>query len=66
MTATPETGLLNESVTSTLGSAVTAVPTVADWPLPAFRAILLAGPTTLMAALVPVLVEGMVLVAVTV
>ena len=34
VTRTPDTGLLPESVTSTLGAMATAVPTAADWPLP--------------------------------
>ena len=67
VTATPETGLLLASVTSTLGAVATAVPAVAVWPLPADSAIWVAGPgTVVIAGLVPVLVEGFVLVAVTV
>ena len=44
VTAIPETGLLFGSVTSTLGLVATAVPAVADWLLPALRAILAAAP----------------------
>ena len=44
MTATPEIKLPPASVTSTLGAVAGDVPTVADWPSPAFRASLLAGP----------------------
>jgi hypothetical protein len=39
VTATPATGLLFASRTITDGGVATAVPTVADWPLPAFTAI---------------------------
>ena len=46
VTATPGTGLLLASVTSTLGAIVTAVPTVAVWPSPAFTSILLGAPLT--------------------
>ena len=45
-TATPATGLLLASVTSTLGGMVTAVPTWTVWPLPAPAVILLAAPAT--------------------
>ncbi len=65
VTATPDTGLLFASVTSTLGAMATAVPTVADWLLPAFRVILVGGLTVVIPALVPVQV-GPLLVAMTV
>jgi hypothetical protein len=39
VTVTPDTGLLLASRTSTLGAVATAVPTVADWLLPALMAI---------------------------
>ena len=44
VTATPATGLPLRSVTRTLGGVVTAVFTVALWPLPAFAAMVAAGP----------------------
>ena len=60
---TPATGVLFASVTSTLGLVATAVPTVADWLLPALSAILVGGLTVVMLGLVPVRV-GPLLVAV--
>ena len=52
---TPETGLSLASVTSTLGSVATAVPTVAAWPPPAFAVILPTGPAVVVkAVLAPV------------
>ena len=44
VTETPATGLPNWSRTTTDGSVATAVPTVADWPLPALTAMLPASP----------------------
>ncbi len=64
VTATPETGLLFASVTSTLGLMATAVPTVADWLLPAFRVILVGGPAVPVAVKVTGEPERPVLVAV--
>ena len=56
VTLMPETGLSLASVTSTLGSVATDVPTVAVWPPPAFAVILAAGPAVVVkVALVPVL-----------
>ena len=45
VTLTPETGLLYSSFTITLGDVDTAVPAVADWPLPPFTATCVAAPT---------------------
>src|SRR5436309_11613194 len=44
VTATPATGLLNRSWTITAGGVATAVPTAADWLLPALTAIDVAAP----------------------
>jgi len=67
VTSRPLTGLLLASVTSTRGAVVTAVPTVADWPVPALAVILLGVPEiVVMVGEVPVRVVGVVLVAVTV
>jgi hypothetical protein len=48
-TLTPFTGLPNWSRTITAGGVATAVPTVADWPLPAWTAIWVAGPAVAVA-----------------
>ena len=45
VTLVPLTGLLLVSVTRTLGATDNAVPTVALWLLPAFKAIVAAAPT---------------------
>ena len=45
-TATPATGLLLASLTTTLGAVATAVPAVADWLFPAFTVTCVAGPGT--------------------
>src|SRR5262245_66494015 len=44
VTATPATGLLNWSRTSTAGAVATAVPTVAVWASPASSATCVAAP----------------------
>lgn len=44
MTDSPCTGLPAESVTNTDGAVATALPAVADWPSPAFAAIVVALP----------------------
>ncbi len=67
VTVTPGQTLLCESLTITLGAVATAEPTVAVWLLPAFTAIDAGGPATVVTAgLVPVLVDGLVLVTVNV
>ena len=67
VTVTPGQTLLRESLTITLGAVATAVPTVAVWLLPAFTVIDAGGPATVVTAgLVPVLVDGLVLVTVNV
>src|SRR5712691_1961814 len=54
VTLTPATGLLFASRTITDGGVVTAVPTVALWPVPLFAAIWVAAPVTVVkVALVP-------------
>ncbi len=45
VTATPDTRLPTESVTSTEGAFETALPAVPLWLLPAFTAMIAAGPT---------------------
>lgn len=56
VTATPDTGFPPASVTRTESAVVTAVPTVADCPLPAFTAMAAAapGPVGVIAAVVEV------------
>ena len=52
LTMTPETGLLYESLTTTVGAVVTAVPAVADCALPVLTATLLAAPVVRVMAVV--------------
>ena len=56
VTLTPGTGLPCAAVTMTLGSVLTGVPAVADWLLPALRAMCAAAPAiVVIVGLVPVL-----------